>query len=427
MANTFSVFKKMNFTRMFLAAFTSRMGSVIGMTAFSFYLLDRFSEQPFYVSLTEMMYSLPTLVVFFIVGVLADRMDRQKIAANCEWINAGLSLIIIVTIMVGWMPLIFFLLFLRSAVSKFFFPAEQALVQGILSEKEYTTAAGLNQMMSSLFMLFGSGLGIVAYWMVGVEGALLIDGISYIVSGLLILFCKIERDVRLPNGMNKWTDLKPKMMISDFVSGLLYSIRHRLLFALIIGFFVLGIVNGAISVSTMFILKYKLAPVTYEHWSIWEGIVFGLGMIIGSIFASAIAEKFKIYHLLAAGLLISGIFIGAIAFADTLLVYLVFVFLAALFLPLANIAIGGWMPKIVDPKMMGRVEGIINPLMMVSQTLTLAGISVFYPSVLSIEGLFFVVGAIIVLIALYYTLVLPRLADRFDHIQKNEATQIGKV
>ena len=145
MKNSFKVFKKMDFTRMFLASFTSRMGSVIGMTAFSFYLLDRFSNQPIYVSLTEMMYSIPMLCLFFIVGVLADRMDRKRIAANCEWISAVLSFALMGAIAIGWMPFIFAILFLRSGVNKFFFPAESGIIQGILTDKEYTSAAGLNQ------------------------------------------------------------------------------------------------------------------------------------------------------------------------------------------------------------------------------------------------------------------------------------------
>ena len=45
------------------------------------------------------------------------------------------------------------------------------------------------------------------------------------------------------------------------------------------------------------------------------------------------------------------------------------------------------MPKIVDPKMMGRVQGWINPLMMLSQSVTLGLIAVLFPTVIAIEFL----------------------------------------
>jgi len=409
MKNTFRVFKKMDYTRMFLASLTSRMGSIIGMTAFSFYLLDRFSNQPFYVSLTEMMYSLPMLAVFFIVGVLADRMDRKKIAANCEWISAALSFALMGMIAVGWMPLIFAILFLRSAVNKFFFPAESGIVQGILNEKEYTSAAGLNQMTQSLFMLFGSGLGIAAYWMFGVQGAILTDAISFIVSGILIHACTIQEDVRLPNGKHKLKDLSLKMMVTDYKDGLVYALKHKLLFNLLIGFFVFGAVNGALSVITVFMLKYKLVPDTYETWAIWEGIAIGSGILLGSILASAIIDKFKIYQMLYGGLFIGGVLIGAIAFSNNVYVYLVLTFIVGLSLPAANIAIGGWLPKIVDPKMMGRVEGTISPLMMLSQTLALGVIAWAFPKHLNIGGVFIAVSIMIIGVSIFYAIVLPKL------------------
>lgn len=59
------IFKNTSFTRLFIANVTSQMGSVIGLTAFMFYILDRFSEQPAYATVTELMFSLPTLAVFF--------------------------------------------------------------------------------------------------------------------------------------------------------------------------------------------------------------------------------------------------------------------------------------------------------------------------------------------------------------------------
>jgi len=421
MKQTFRVFKKADYTRLFLASFTSRMGSVVGMVAFSFYLLDRFSNQPFYVSLAEMMYSLQMLAVFFIVGVLADRMDRKKIAANCEWISAILSFALMGMIAVGWMPLIFMILFLRSAVNKFFFPAESGLVQGILDEHEYTAAAGLNQLTQSLFNLFGSGLGIACYWLIGVQGAVLMDAISFIISGILIHACHISQDVRLPNGPHKFKDLNVKMMLKDYKDGLVYALKHRLLFHLLIGFFVFGAVNGSFSVITVFILKYKLVPETYEMWSIYEGITFGSGILIGSILASSIANKFKIYQLLYGGLFLAGVLTGVVSLVNNVIVYLIIVFGIALVLPAANIAIGGWLPKIVDPKMMGRVEGTISPLMMVSQTAALGIIAWAFPKFLSISGLFVSVSILIVGVSVFFAIVLPKLAKEYDQPVKTEA------
>lgn len=409
------IFQNKNYLRLFLANFTSQLGSTIGLTAFMFYLLDRFTDQPAYASITELMYSLPTLAVFFIVGVLADRMDRQKIAYYCDWISALLSLLLILTILTGWMPLIFSVLFLRSAVQKFFFPAEHGMVQGILKKDDYTTAAGLNQLVMSLFMLFGNGLGVFAYWTVGIFGAIIVDLLSFIISALLIRACQIDEEVRMPNGKHTMKDLKFKLVFDDFKVGLLYILEHKLLRTLLVGFFLFGIVNGGFSVMPVFILKYKLAPNSYEELAIVSGVIFGVGILLGSFIASLLSQKFKLYQLIIIGLLITGGFVITAAFPTNIIIFMSLQFLAAMGLPLVNIAIGGWLPSIIDPKMMGRVQGWISPLMMLSQSLTLGFIALTFPAFLSIEFLFWLVGGALMLVGVFYMFTLNKYAKTYEH------------
>ncbi|SHR40820.1 H+ Antiporter protein [Mycobacteroides abscessus subsp. abscessus] len=402
------VFQNKNFTKLFLANFTSQMGSTIGLTAFMFFLLDRFSNQPMYASITELMYSLPTLTVFFLVGVFADRMDRQKIALSCDWICAVLSILFLGTLTIGSMPLIFFVLFLRSAVQKFFFPAEHAMVQGILKQDDYTTAAGLNQLVMSLFMLFGNGLGVLAYWTVGIYGAILIDTITFMISALLIRSCQIQESVRMPNGKHRLKDLNMSTVMVDFKDSMKYILQHGLLRTLLIGFIVFGIVNGGFSVMPVFILKYKLAPENYEQFSIIIGMMFGTGALLGSVVASIISEKLKLHQLIIMGLMITGSFVILSSLVTSLVLFFVLVFIAALGLPLVNIGIGGWMPSIVDPKMMGRVQGWISPLMMLSQSLTLGFIAFSFPTLLKVEILYWIVGGCLMLVGVFYTIALPK-------------------
>lgn len=402
------IFKNPIFLKLFFANFTSHMGSVIGLTAFMFYLLDRFSDQPMYASVTEMMYSLPTLLVFFLVGVFADRLDRQKIAYHCDTISAFLTLLLFGAIFIGWLPLIFTVLFLRSGVQKFFFPAEQGILQGVLSKDDYSTAAGLNQMVMSLFMLLGNAVAIFVYWTTGIYGAIAVDLVTFVVSAILIKKCVIPEEVRLPNGKHSWKDLNIQSVSKDFTAGMKYILNHKLLLSLIGGFVVFGIVNGGFSVIPIFILKYKLAPDSYEEYSILLGVAFGAGVLIGSIFSSMLTQKFKFHVLIVAGLVISGTFIIAASFAPTTWLFLMIIFIAALGLPLVNIAIGGWMPSIIDPKMMGRVQGWINPLMMLSQSITLGVIAMTFPSVITVEMLYWLVGGCLITVAVFYTIILPK-------------------
>ena len=421
------IFRNRSFSKLFLANFTSQMGSTIGLTAFMFYLLDRFSSQPVYATITELMYSVPMLAVFFLIGVFADRLDSQKITVFCDWISAGLSLLLIAAIVTGWMPFVFAVLFLRSAIQKFFFPAEHGMVQGILRKEDYTTAAGLNQLVMSLFMLFGNGLGVLAYWTIGIYGALIVDTVSFIVSALLIKAAAVPKEARLPNGPHKLSDLNILMVFKDFKKGFRYVLGSKLLFSLIIGFFIFGIVNGGFSVMPIFILKYKLAPDSYEEYSIVIGIVFGTGVLIGSFIASLLAQKMKLYHLISIGLIVSGSFTALASLANNLMMFMGILFVSALALPLVNIGIGGWLPSIIDPKMMGRVQGLISPLNMLSHSLTLAFIAYSFPALLSIEMLFWIVGGCLALVGVFYLIVLPKYAKEKQNAVNEQAVQHGAI
>lgn len=420
MKSLLRIFANRNYTLLFFANFTSQMGSIIGITAFLYYILNRFTHNPSYASLTELMYTLPMLAVFWLIGVLADRFDRKNIASNCEFISALLSIALLFAVVSGKIILVFAFLFLRSGVTKFFQPAQQSLIQGILNQEEYTLAAGLNQMVSSIFMLVGGAIGIFAYWYLGVVSAIAIDSLSFIASGIMIRCCTIQKEVRLPNGSTNWSDMRVKTVFIDLKKGFFYILRNRLLLSIVIGFFMLGIVNGGLGVMPAFIMKYKLAPQTYEAIMIWVGVVFGTGVLLGSIVASAMASKFKLHQFIIAGLLISGTFLGLSGLATHVYLYLILSFIAAFTLPFVNIGVGGWMPRIVDPKMMGRVQGCISPTMMLSQSLTLGIIASTFPRYINITYLFITVGSVLVLVGFYYGWVLPQFSGKRSNNQEAE-------
>ena len=205
-------------------------------------------------------------------------------------------------------------------------------------------------------------------------------------------------------------------------------ISNKLLLTLISGFILFGIVNGGFSVMQVYILKYKLEPVEYEKYSVYLGILFGSGVLLGSIVGSMLAKKMKLHHMLVCGLALSGTFTVFGAFVSSTGLYMAGLTMVALSLPLVNIAIGGWLPSIVNPKMMGRVQGCINPLMMLSQSLTLFLIAAFYPGAVTIEALYMVVGGALLLVGLFYLAVIPGLLNKEkkkeDALQEPEAIRL---
>ncbi|QJC50896.1 MFS transporter [Paenibacillus albicereus] len=413
------LFRNPKFARLFFATVCSQLAATIGTMAFAFYLLDRFSSQPAYATVAEMMYSAPTLLVFLFVGVFADRFDRKRIAENSLWIRAGLSALILGAVAADvWIPLVFLLLFLRSAVTKFYYPAESAMLQGILHDSQYVKAAGLNQSVMGVFMLFGTGLGAVVYHWIGVMGAVTVDLIGFLLGALLLRGLRLPEAVRLPNGRSRLSALSLPSVWGDFREGLRYILGRKLLASLLGGLSLFGLINGCFAMLPMLTMKYKLAGDDYPFYVSMFSVFLGVGVLIGSGIGSVLVGKFALHKVIIACMSATAICVLGLAWSSSPWAYLVWSFIIALFLAPFNIAIGGWLPKLVAPEKMGRVNAWIDPIMMAGQTLMLGLIAWLFPSLFSVEGLHLFIAVLLLAATVVYLATLPR----FVREEEREAT-----
>jgi DHA3 family macrolide efflux protein-like MFS transporter len=244
------------------------------------------------------------------------------------------------------------------------------------------------------------------------EGAVIIDGISFLISALLIRTCSIREEVRLPNGRMKWRDIGIRMAFADFREGLNYILQNRLLIAILSGFFIFGLINGGFAVLPIFSMKYKLASDDFEKFASLFAVFLGIGFLAGSAVGSVLIKAVKPYLIMISGIGAASLLTFAMGYTSHVWLYLVLVFVAGLVIAPVNIAIGGWMPAIVDPGKMGRVSAWIDPLMMLAQSIALGLIALLYPLFIHLEMLYYGMGIGLFLIFLIYAMVLPRLSKQ---------------
>ncbi|WP_242785778.1 hypothetical protein [Bacillus cereus] len=77
-----------------------------------------------------------------------------------------------------------------------------------------------------------------------------------------------------------------KKILIEFISGLEYTFKNRILFQLVLGFVLFGLLNGILAVLPIYTLKYKFIPNRYEEISILLGSVMGIGLLLGSFCSS---------------------------------------------------------------------------------------------------------------------------------------------
>ncbi len=406
------LFRNPTFRKLFFATIASQFGTVVGNMAFAYYLVDRFSERPSLAATAELMYSLPALAVFWIVGVVADRFDRRSIAIYSDWIRAGLTVLLLLFVHYDLIFFCFVILFLRSAISKFFGPAEMGLLQGSIGQDQYVHASGLNQILMSVFMLFGMSLGAAAYHFLGIGGALILDGISFVVSGLLFVTGDFPEHARIPNGKNRLRDLRFPVLFADFLHGLRYIVRHKLLLVLISGFAFFGVMNGVFAVLPIFAMKYKLSPDHYVVYSSMVTVFLGIGFLIGSLIAPRLIKRFTRTPILIAGLFTVGVLLIVLGSTAAVPVYLTVVLSAGIVLAPVNISLGSWMPELVSPQNIGRVNALIEPMMMLGHSAALGFVALAFPAWIAISGLHYMLAICIVILGAWYCFSLPPLVRK---------------
>lgn len=186
----FKIFQNHNFRLMWTGQLISTMGSALTSLAASI-LVFRLTNSALSVSLMLMATAAPTLLVGLFAGVFVDRFDRKKIMIGADIFRAVLVLLIPLLVQhnVAWLYII---VALTSAIGQFFDPAHESVLPEVASEEELAAANSLMAISS-----FGStAIGFAASGLIAsaanINWAFYIDGISFFISAMLILFIRIK-------------------------------------------------------------------------------------------------------------------------------------------------------------------------------------------------------------------------------------------
>jgi CRP-like cAMP-binding protein len=177
----FAVFRKRDFTLLWVAQLVSTAGSALTMLAGGIFVW-RETQSTLAVGLTLMVTAIPSLIVGLLAGVYVDRHDRRKIMIwTCLVQAVAVGLIaFVIDIPAIALPGLYVLLLLDAGIKQFFDPAHDSLIPEIASDEELASA---NSFLS--IAGFGStavgfaGAGLLA-GSVGLEWAFLLDAASFL-------------------------------------------------------------------------------------------------------------------------------------------------------------------------------------------------------------------------------------------------------
>ena len=182
----FTLLRRRNFALLWFGGLISIMGDWVLGVALPFFVYQ-VSGSTIATAVMVAMELLPRLLFGSIAGVFVDRWDRRKVMVITS-ISQGLVILPLFLVRSAeslW--IVYMVTFIQVTLAMFFGPAENALLPLLVPEDKLIQANSLNAMNNNFARLIGPPLGggILALW--GLTGVVLVDSITFVIAGLMIL------------------------------------------------------------------------------------------------------------------------------------------------------------------------------------------------------------------------------------------------
>ncbi len=305
------------------AQFISASGDALFLPCLA-WIAGRTSDGQIGVGLAVFIVHLPYLLLGPLAGAWVDRSDRRRIMVISDLLRSVL-LLGLPFVAAWWGGMDFALIavvgFLLASFSTPFGPARDALLPTIVGQRSLPRWNAIIQTSGQFAMIAGLVLGGLLLGDAGeadgeierVLWVLQIDGATFLVSALLLMFLVLPKDAAAPR--------KHRPLLREVAEGLTYARRDRV----VLGLLVLTALNnlaimGPAIVGAALLVKdeFGLGPAQYA-W--FEGGLAG-GMVVGSLILAWIGRAWSERRIVLSGMIFDGVtflpFVWAASYASSL-------------------------------------------------------------------------------------------------------------
>ncbi len=307
-------------SRDFRLLFAGQLGSEIGngavLLALPWLILD-LTGSAFQLGTAYFFQFLPMLLFGLLGGVFVDRWDRRVTMVVVDAIRAFAFLSIAVIFYVGSLTVeyIYAVIFIESSLANFFNPARAALMPNLVDQENLRPANSLVEVSRHIGFLIAPPAGAVVISQLGPASIMLFDGITFLISGVVVFFIRWRQPARSPvqsEGFRHSVQLVGEQMRA----GIAAIGRERLLQVTVLLGFSLNLIVAPIQVlMPLFVRDVKDAGPAY-----FGLLVAGLlvGLIVGSLTSPISSRRFGLGPMTIAATLVLGVMICFAPWAPTL-------------------------------------------------------------------------------------------------------------
>jgi MFS family permease len=236
-------------------------------------------------------------------GVFADRFQRNRIVGGSDIIGSVLVAVSAISLIAGFSSILLLAVMgaLFGVLNALWWPAMSGVLPEILPKEKLQEGNAIIGLMSNIGVVFGTLLGGVIVTLTSPGWALLIDGATFFIAGLIVWNLKLDAKSRVES----------PGIISDLRVGWREFISRSWLVTMVIAFAFINMAFDSM-ITILGPLNFSDPETGPRNWS-YNLAGLTIGMMIGGI----IVLKFKFKHPLFVSMIlvaISGIWDFALAF-----------------------------------------------------------------------------------------------------------------
>ncbi len=333
---------------------------------------------------------LPTLLLSPYAGVWADRYPRKMLMIVSD---AGIALVtaVLALLISSGMDSIYWLLIVsavRACGNAVQLPAVLALIPQLVPSEQLTRVNGIQSMLQSLnfFVAPVASAALLAWLPIG--QILWIDVITALI-GIVItgLFVRVSKE-------HDRSGLQEAGYLNNILDGFRYIRTHSYVLWFFVYLSLLLLFVAAPSFLSPLQVVRTFGP---ELWRLTAiEITFSSGMLLGGLLISTWGGFTNRIHTLILAVTVFGLFIVAMGITPIFWLYLAWMTVLGIALPIFNTVVNASLQEKVEPEMMGRVFSVQT---MISSSMMPLGMLIFGPlaDVFTIETIMIVTGLLVLI------------------------------
>ncbi|HEU5205497.1 MAG TPA: MFS transporter [Candidatus Limnocylindrales bacterium] len=292
----FAVFRKRNFTLLWLSQLISTSGSALTDLAAGI-LIYRETGSALAVGLMLAATALPALVVGLVAGVFVDRYDRKKIMIVSCLLRAVLVASIPAAVAIN-INLLYVIVFINAAIAQFFDPAQESVIPDVATDEELAAANSFLSISSFGSTAIGfAGAGLLAS-LASIEFAFYFDAVTFLVSAALILFV-VVRPIEVEEDTN----------VRVVINGLRDGFRYMANLPILRNSFLSGVpAYFSFGLWNVLLLPFAITALnaTEFEYGLQEGLT-SVGFVVGSLFMAKYTDRLREGQWIVIGMLGMGV------------------------------------------------------------------------------------------------------------------------